>query len=50
MRIGFIGAGLMGHGDDGYMVTPTGADLLKRINDLSAFATRWAAMQVKKKA
>ena len=42
-------AGLMGHGDDGYIVTPTGADLLKRINDLSAFATRWAALQAKKK-
>ena len=43
-------AGLMGHGDDGYLVTPTGADLLKRISELSAFAGRWAAMQAKKKA
>ena len=43
-------AGLMGHGDDGYIVTASGADLLKRMNELSAFATRWAATQAKKKA
>ena len=43
-------AGLMGHGDDGYMVTPSGADLLKRIGDLPAFANRWAVLQAKKKA
>lgn len=42
-------AGLMGHGDDGYIVTPTGADLLKRLSDLPAFATRWAAAQARKK-
>ena len=39
----------MDHGDDGYLVTPLGADLLKRINELSAFASRWAALQAKKK-
>ena len=32
-------AGLLGHGPDGYCVTPTGADLLKRLADLPAFAT-----------
>lgn len=42
-------AGLMGHGDDGYIVTPTGADLLKRLSELPAFATRWAAAQARKK-
>ena len=42
-------AGLMGHGDDGYLVTASGADLLKRMNELPAFATRWAATQAKKK-
>lgn len=42
-------AGLMGHGDDGYMVTASGADLLRRLNDLPAFAARWATMQAKKK-
>lgn len=42
-------AGLMGHGDDGYIVTAAGADLLKRMNDMSAFASRWAATLAKKK-
>jgi DNA-binding HxlR family transcriptional regulator len=43
-------AGLMSHGDDGYVVTPLGADLLKRLSDLPAFATKWAGAQAKKKA
>jgi DNA-binding HxlR family transcriptional regulator len=42
-------AGLMGHGPDGYLVTPAGADLLKRMGELPAFATRWAAAQARKK-
>ena len=42
-------AGLMGHGDDGYIVTPAGADLLRRLSDLPAFATRWAAALARKK-
>ena len=42
-------AGLMDHGPDGYVVTPSGADLLKRISDLQAFAGRWALGQAKKK-
>ena len=33
-------AGLLDHGSDGYTVTPTGQDLLKRLSDLQAFATR----------
>ena len=41
-------AGLLTHGSDGYVVTPLGADLLKRLGDLSAFATKWAASQAKK--
>jgi DNA-binding HxlR family transcriptional regulator len=42
-------AGLMNHGSDGYGVTASGADLLKRLNDLQAFAGKWAASQAKKK-
>ena len=42
-------AGLMGHGDDGYLLTAAGADLLKRLSDLPAFATRWAAAQARKR-
>lgn len=40
-------AGLMGHGSDGYTVTAMGADLLKRLNDMQAFAAKWATSQVK---
>mgnify|MGYP000861629500 CR=1 FL=1 len=43
-------AGLMAHGDDGYIVTTAGADLLRRLTELPAFATRWAAAQARKKA
>ena len=43
-------AGLIGHGNDGYCVTPSGADLLKRLSDLPAFAARWVANQAKKKS
>ncbi|CAN5513244.1 hypothetical protein BH11PSE7_BH11PSE7_06620 [soil metagenome] len=42
-------AGLMTHGTDGYIVTPTGSDMLKRINDLQAFSARWALNQTRKK-
>jgi len=44
------GAGLMSHGKDGYFVTASGADFLRRIADLPAFAVRWVAQQAKKKA
>ena len=42
-------AGLVNHGNEGYIVTASGADLLKRLNDLSAFAAKWSAGQAKKK-
>ena len=41
-------SGLMAHGSDGYTVTAQGQDLLKRLSDLQAFSTRWAAGRVKK--
>ena len=41
-------AGLMTHGDDGYVVTPTGMDLLRRLSDVQAFAAKWVALQAKK--
>lgn len=41
-------AGLLDHGSDGYFVTPSGADLLKRLADLPAFAAKWVASQAKK--
>ena len=42
-------AGLMTHGSDGYIVTASGSDLLKRLGDLPAFAAKWTAAQAKKK-
>lgn len=41
-------AGLMTHGGDGYLVTSSGADLLKRLGELPAFAAKWVASQAKK--
>ncbi len=43
-------SGLLTHGTDGYIVTAVGADLLKRLGDLQAFASKWAATQAKKVA
>lgn len=43
-------AGLLNHGSDGYVVTGSGADLLKRLNDVQAFATKWVASQAKRPA
>ena len=41
-------AGLLTHGGEGYSVTAAGADLLKRLGDLQAFATKWSAGLSKK--
>jgi DNA-binding HxlR family transcriptional regulator len=40
-------ASLLGHGEKGYTVTSLGADLLKRLNDLQAFAGKWVVSQAK---
>jgi len=42
-------AGLIDHLGEGYGVTTSGADLLKRLNDVQAFATKWSANMAKKK-
>ena len=41
-------ADLVTHGDDGYLLTPQGGDLLKRLGELPAFATRWTGGQARK--
>lgn len=41
-------AGLVTHGSDGYCLTPAGGELTKRLSELPAFATRWAASLVRK--
>lgn len=43
-------AGLVGHGGDGYSLTASGTDLVKRLSDIQAFAGRWATAQARKKA
>ena len=42
-------AGFVNHGHDGYIVTASGLDLLKRMSELPAFASKWVALQAKKK-
>ena len=42
-------AGLINHNDNGYIVTSSGADLLRRLGDLPSFATKWVNNQAKKK-
>jgi DNA-binding HxlR family transcriptional regulator len=41
-------AGLLTHGNEGYAVTSTGTDLLKRLGDLQAFAGKWSTGLAKK--
>jgi DNA-binding HxlR family transcriptional regulator len=36
-------AGLLTHGSDGYCLTPAGSELVKRLGELPAFASKWAA-------
>ncbi len=43
-------AGIVEHGGDGYSLTPSGLDLLKRLSDLQAFAVKWQAGQARKTA
>jgi len=43
-------AGLVSHGGDGYSLTVSGQDLLKRLSDLQAFAGKWQLGQLKKAA
>lgn len=43
-------AGVVSHGGDGYSLTLSGQDLLKRLSDLQAFAGKWQLGQIKKAA
>jgi len=43
-------AGIVSHGSDGYCLTLSGQDLLKRLSDLQAFAGKWQLGQIKKAA
>src|ERR1700712_3390252 len=41
-------AGIVSHGSEGYSLTLSGQDLLKRLSDLQAFAGKWQLTQIKK--
>ena len=43
-------AGLMTHGTNGYTLTSPGADLLKRMGEVQAFAGKWASNLAKASA
>lgn len=43
-------ADLIDHGGNGYGLTKTGLDLLKRLSDLQAFSNKWVAAQAKAEA
>ena len=43
-------AGLVSHGKTGYLLTASGADLLRRLGDLPTFALKWASGLAKKTA
>ncbi|MDO9279261.1 MAG: winged helix-turn-helix transcriptional regulator [Polaromonas sp.] len=40
-------AGLLNHDGNGYVVTAMGNELLKRLSELPAFASKWSASQAK---
>lgn len=41
-------AGLLSHGSSGYLLTAPGCDLLKRLDELPAFAHKWVSTQARK--
>lgn len=41
-------AGLLTHGSDGYLLTPAGTDLVRRLGELPAFAQKWATGRPRK--
>lgn len=42
-------AALVNHEGEGYFCTVSGAELVKRLNDLSPFALKWASSQARKR-
>ena len=41
--------GFIVHSSDGYVITPVGADLARRMSDFPAFASKWVAAQTKQR-
>ncbi|MEJ7930857.1 winged helix-turn-helix transcriptional regulator [Ramlibacter sp. AN1015] len=42
-------AGLLAHEGEGYHLTATGTDLVRRLAELQGFATRWSPAKARKK-
>ncbi len=43
-------AGFMSHSGEGYYITQSGLDLMKRLSDLQGFSVKWVTAQAKKAA
>lgn len=41
--------GFIVHSSEGYVITPTGADLTRRMSDFPAFASKWQSAQSKQR-
>jgi len=41
-------AGLLNHGNEGYLLTSSGADLTRRLGELPGFASKWVTSQARK--
>lgn len=41
-------AGLLTHGSEGYCITPTGVELVRRMAELQGFAAKWVQLQARK--
>jgi len=41
-------AGLLNHGNEGYLLTNSGAELTRRLAELPGFASKWVASQTRK--
>lgn len=41
-------AGLLNHGNEGYLLTSSGAELTRRLGELPGFASKWVTSQARK--
>ena len=42
--------GFIVHSTEGYVITPAGADLTRRMSDFPAFASKWQSAQAKQRS
>jgi len=41
-------AGLLNHGNEGYLLTSSGSELTRRLGELPGFASKWVSSQARK--